>query len=300
MPRLAFRDFQGFSYLARLRSDGPQKVFRSFARQLSQNTMRLPRLYLITAAAFLLGCEEDPASPHPEAVSISQATVRSAAARSQEGLDTVNPHVRLSYNRSKMYRDQVTITDAAIAQAIFTNHTIGVDVNSVTVQGNSLYHQGSGRYDKVNAVYSNASDLIWNVTGYEGTSFADTSANVREILLSIKPGDTLSKSQDVTVTYAGNDGGDLDVTLSFDYGLTYAFVDTAVANDSASQFALKRTETDDGSITFTTSDLSGFTANTYVYLSIAHWVYHVRTLSNGRFVGVWRIHTTSIPLFLKP
>jgi hypothetical protein len=230
-------------------------------------------------------------------------TVRTQAARSQVKQEAGQIDAELYYYAFKSYRSTLLITDGARSEALFANDVEGVDVDTVMVFNTPLTRGNvPGWYGSDDQRQYDTSPLMtWTVEGYDGGHIRDTSANVRELLiLSQNVGDTIDQQAGLTVKYDGADGGELKVYLSFDYSHTYAWGDTAVANDSASGGYLEKVIPDTGSIVFTPNELKEFTANTYLSLSISHWVYHITSASNGRRVSIERSNGASMPLYLKP
>lgn len=177
-----------------------------------------------------------------------------------------------------------------------------VGVSSVSVNSQALTQASGGSiYNNMsNAVFNSASptSASWSVSGYQGGSLTDA-ATVPALMnvTNLSPGDTVSASSGFTVDYTNHAGGDLLATASFDGTFTRIWGDSAISQSGHG--GTSKYSTDNGSISFSSSDLSGITTGGFISVVLVHYEYHVNK-SGPLPVGVLSSSAMRIPLFLKP
>jgi hypothetical protein len=219
--------------------------------------------------------------------------------------DTTPVHAVMFFQGGRLL-DQNGVTQVdANASAVFMDATNlhQASVTSATAAGYSLsLPPSSVVYTKVNsAMYSSApSTIAWAVSGYQGGSISDLDTLPSAInITNHSAGDTVSKSAGFSISYTGYDGGDVIAVASYDAGLTIAYLGTS-ATYKTGQGAYTENGSDNGSISFPSSDLSNFSTGNIIRVSVKHWEYHPTTSSNGIKVGVASLISEDIPLYLAP
>ncbi len=214
---------------------------------------------------------------------------------------TIDALVRLS--SVKNYSDKIgtTVTTAA-AEGVFTNSTTIVKPSTVAVNGYSLSCPSNYAIYNThnnNAYTTSPTQTRWAVTGYESGNFYDTTTYPNALsITSHSAGDTVSKALGFTLGYSGSQSGTASVTVRFDPGFTRLWKDSASAVSGTGLYG--KFDTDDGSISISSGNLTNFTTGRWITVEVMHFDYKVGTSSTGKKVGVLATHSAYMPLYLAP
>lgn len=217
--------------------------------------------------------------------------------------DTLSAFLR--YSGSIVMGPNNVNSKVAVANAIFLDSTLSafVDPASVSCNSNSLsrnstetvYSQGHSD------LYIGKSNAAWSITGYQGSNYSFSDALPSDLVITnLKAGDTVSKAAGFTVNYNGGAaGGDLAIAAFYDAGLTRYYVNPAEPWDGGSG-EFHSVTPDDGSITYTSGNLSGITTGKMIKVVLTHWGYAKHNSMNNRKIGALRTISVEIPLYLAP
>lgn len=215
--------------------------------------------------------------------------------------DTSNLNAFVRFSGSRFNSPYNGSTKFCVSDARFLNstRTQSYDPSSVSFNGYSLskwynvYTQGNP------SSFSNSLGN-WVIGGYQGGngSFSDSLPPLMTIT-NVKAGDTVSKSSGFTIQYSGYGGGDLQVSAVYDAGLTRFMVDTSEWPFNGSG-QTRKFVSDNGSFSFTASDLSGFTTGKIIRVTLLHWAYTTHRTSNNLLVGSLSTVEEQMPLYLAP
>ena len=218
------------------------------------------------------------------------------------GLDTIQVDAFVRISAYKIYQPMSDSIFDCLQQAVFTGDTSGVDVSTVSVNGFGFSEQSTGQYVCYDSsAWGTTGIAQCIVTGYDSANVNHSLSEPLELIFSgVRPGDTVSASSGISLSYSGSMGGDLITEASFDPANT-----SSLGGDSstaATGVGYKSViHTDNGTATMSTGDLSSFTTNGYITFKITHWSYDVDSTSVGsKRVGLLASYSTTIPLYLKP
>lgn len=205
----------------------------------------------------------------------------------------------LQCSGSRIYSSRKPSDTIATIAGVFADSYYIIYPSKVAINGVDLVRKGSETsYLLYDRTVLTASQMLWNVDGYDRGTFVDTVGNLSFVDIAAKNTiDTVSKSSGFTVNFQGTTFGELTAAAKFDYGYNYALLDTASANNGVGN--ITKPLSDQAKAVFSQSDLNNFTSNRYIVVSITNYDYHIKLSSGGRKVGVFTSRTSQIPFFLK-
>jgi hypothetical protein len=267
-------------------------------KKMTLNIKFLRKTLPLFCLVLLISCKEEPNTINQN--SKYGRGVRSLASKTTSGLDTIAVDCALKFTISDKSISADSNALYSQATAVFTDDSFPVNVSYVKINNQNLVPTTiTGQYELFSGGTSYSSTASWDISGYAGGTLTNNAPVPALIALSShSAADSVSKLSGFTLNYSGYDGGDLDMYIRFDNSLTSAFVDSALGANGGG--LLTKSETDDGSVTISSGDLSGFTSGGYIEVMLHHWEYHVVLTSAGRPVGVYSEVTKTVPLFLKP
>ncbi len=226
-------------------------------------------LLSIAAVLFYGGCSEDTSSP------LFDGVCTNIVSGFNVDLDSVDNVLRVSTNVTVMssWRNisETSVSESSSARAIFTRNGISYAVDKVVVNSSELlrlYSVCSG-YDEPDdfAFQAPGSEVTWNVQN--GIETFDLSTIMPPLVenLNVISMDTVSVSEGLTVTWSTT--GDYEVFGWFAYNPSLTtYFDTTIVPPEDSMWQILIDTTNNGSLTFSSSDLHGFPEEGMAELSV--------------------------------